>query len=505
LTVLSTLPFAPEECTVNRLLAGLAAATLLPAGITVALATPAMAKPAPAPAPAPAEAASPAMLAAMQRDLGLTADQARVRIAKDDAASRTEARLRKSLGGAFGGAYLTASGSFVVNVTSSARAQEVTAAGATAKVVSRSEASLDAVKASLDRTGALASSVAGWYVDVTSNTVVVLARSVPAAQRFVRASGADAGAVRVVASTESPRLLYDVRGGDAYYMGGGRCSVGLSVNGGFVTAGHCGTPGTAAQGYNQVAMGSFQGSSFPGNDYAWVSVNSNWTPQPWVNNYSGGNVTVAGSTEAAVGAAICRSGSTTGWHCGTIGARNQTVNYSQGSVSGLTRTNVCAEPGDSGGGWMSGQQGQGVTSGGSGNCTSGGTTYFQPVNEILSAFGLTLRTSGGGNPPPPTGCTGYEFTASGSLSSGGAVYQPNGSYYYSSLSGTHRACLDGPTGTDFDLYLQKYSGSTWVTVAEGSTAAADETVSYNGTAGYYRYQVHAYSGSGSYSLGYSNP
>jgi len=492
---------------VNRLLAGLAAATLLPAGITVALATPAMAKPAPAPAPAPAEAASPEMLAAMQHDLGLTADQARVRIANDDAASRTELRLRKSLGGAFGGAYLTSSGSFVVNVTDASRAGEVTAAGATAKVVGRSEASLDAVKARLDKAAAPATSVPGWYVDVTTNTVVVLVRGgTAAAERFVRASGADAAAITVVASTETPRLLYDVRGGDAYYMGGGRCSVGLSVNGGFVTAGHCGTPGTTTQGFNQVAQGTFQGSSFPGNDYAWVSVNSNWTPQPWVNNYSGGNVTVAGSTEAAVGASICRSGSTTGWHCGTVAAKNQTVNYSQGSVSGLTRTNVCAEPGDSGGGWMSGQQGQGVTSGGSGNCTSGGTTYFQPVNEILSAFGLTLRTSGTNPPPPPpTGCTGYEFTVSGSLSSGGAVYQPNGSYYYSSLSGTHRACLDGPTGTDFDIYLQKYSGSTWVTVAEGITPAADETVSYNGTAGYYRYQVHAYSGSGSYSLGYSNP
>ncbi|HTF08361.1 MAG TPA: S1 family peptidase, partial [Asanoa sp.] len=318
--------------------------------------------------------------------------------------------------------------------------------------------------------------------------------------------GLEAADVAVGHSAEQAAPLYNIRGGDAYYMGGGRCSVGLSVNGGFVTAGHCGTPGTTTQGFNQVAQGTFQGSSFPGNDYAWVSVNSNWTPQPWVNNYSGGNVTVAGSTEAAVGASICRSGSTTGWHCGTVAAKNQTVNYSQGSVSGLTRTNVCAEPGDSGGGWMSGQQGQGVTSGGSGNCTSGGTTYFQPVNEILSAFGLTLRTSGTNPPPPPpTGCTGYEFTVSGSLSSGGAVYQPNGSYYYSSLSGTHRACLDGPTGTDFDIYLQKYSGSTWVTVAEGITPAADETVSYNGTAGYYRYQVHAYSGSGSYSLGYSNP
>ena len=493
----------------NRVLAGLAAATLLPAGITVALATPALAKPAPAPAAAPAEAASPEMLSAMRRDLGLTADQAKVRIAKDDAASRTELRLRKTLGSAFGGAYLTGQGSFVVTVTDAAKAADVTAAGATAKVVSRSERTLDALKATLDKAAAKApaTSVPGWYVDVTTNSVVVLAKGGTAAARnFVRASGVDASAVRVVATTESPKTLYDVRGGDAYYMGGGRCSVGLSVNGGFVTAGHCGTPGTSTQGYNQVSQGSFQGSSFPGNDYAWVAVNSNWTPQPWVNNYSGGNVTVAGSTEAAVGAAICRSGSTTGWHCGTIQAKNQTVNYSQGSVSGLTRTNVCAEPGDSGGGWMSGQQGQGVTSGGSGNCSSGGTTYYQPVNEILSVYGLTLRTSGGGtDPPPPTGCSGYEFTATGSLSSGASVYQPNGSYYYSSGSGTHRACLDGPSGTDFDLYLQKYNGSSWVVVAQGITPAADETVSYSGTAGYYRYRVHAYSGSGSYSLGYTNP
>jgi streptogrisin C len=44
-----------------------------------------------------------------------------------------------------------------------------------------------------------------------------------------------------------------------------------------------------------------------------------------------------------------------------------------------------------------------------------------------------------------------------------------------------------------------------VNVASGITSAPDETVSYNGTAGYYRYRVHAYSGSGSYTLGLSNP
>jgi streptogrisin C len=93
---------------------------------------------------------------------------------------------------------------------------------------------------------------------------------------------------------------------------------------------------------------------------------------------------------------VCRSGRTTGWRCGTILGRNETVNYPQGAVSGLTRSNACAEGGDSGGSWISGNQAQGVTSGGSGNCSSGGTTWFQPVNEILGVYGLTLVTTGGG-------------------------------------------------------------------------------------------------------------
>ncbi len=497
----------------NRTLAGVAAAILLPAGlIAVIAAAPALAAPGGATPAVGGEAASPAMLAAMKRDLGLDADAARARIASDDAASRTELALRKKLGKSFGGAWLSG-GSLVVAVTDSARAAEITAAGATPKLVKNSTAKLDVIKAGLDSAAksAPAASVPGWYVDVRTNTVVVQALGgTTAARAFVKASGVGASLVRVETTAERPRLLYDVRGGDAYYIGGGRCSVGFSVNGGFVTAGHCGSAGNATTGFNQVSQGTFQGSSFPGNDYAWVAVNANWTPQPWVNNYAGGNVTVAGSTVAAIGAAICRSGSTTGWRCGTVGAYNQTVNYSQGSVSGLTRTNACAEPGDSGGSWLSGQQAQGVTSGGSGNCTSGGTTYFQPVNEILTAYGRTLTTSGGGGgttPPttPPTGCGGYEFSVSGSLASGGSVYQPNGSYYQSTLSGAHRACLDGPTGSDFDLYLQKWNGSAWASVASGTTSAADETVSYNGTAGYYRWRVLAYSGSGSYALGYTNP
>jgi streptogrisin C len=74
------------------------------------------------------------------------------------------------------------------------------------------------------------------------------------------------------------------------------------------------------------------------------------------------------------------------------------VNYGNNNVvTGLTRTSACAEPGDSGGAFVSNPpllnrvQAQGVTSGGSGNCATGGTTYFQPVTEILTRYLLTLH------------------------------------------------------------------------------------------------------------------
>ncbi|MGI5418902.1 carbohydrate-binding protein [Actinomadura luteofluorescens] len=234
------------------------------------------------------------------------------------------------------------------------------------------------------------------------------------ARAFAKAAGVDAAEVTVKRSAIRPRTYYDLRGGDAYYMNGsGRCSIGFSVTRGgtpgFITAGHCGQPGTTTSGYNQVQQGSFQGSSFPGNDYAWVATNGNWSPVARVNGYgSVQDPAVSGSTVAQTGSPVCRSGSTTGWHCGTVQQLNTSVTYPQGTVSGVTQTNVCAEPGDSGGSFISGSQAQGTTSGGSGDCRSGGTTFFQPVNEGLQVYGLTLYT-GTSNPPddppddPPSG------------------------------------------------------------------------------------------------------
>ncbi|MEV6521340.1 M4 family metallopeptidase [Longispora sp. NPDC051575] len=101
-------------------------------------------------------------------------------------------------------------------------------------------------------------------------------------------------------------------------------------------------------------------------------------------------------------------------------------------------------------------------------------------------------------------CAGYQNTLTGTLASGASVYRP-GTAGFTAAAGVQRGCVDGPAGADFDLYLQKWNGSTWVNVASGTSPGADETLTYTGTAGTYRYRVLSYSGAGNYTLGYSVP
>ncbi|MEV7230968.1 MULTISPECIES: carbohydrate-binding protein [Polymorphospora] len=423
------------------LAAGIGAAMIAVLGITVHAnaGTAPQLRPVDGAVPAPAGVA-PEMFAALQRDLRLTPAQARDRLTTDEKASRVQEVLRTSLGNRYGGTWISPDGKTVtVGVTDEADAATVRALGAVPTRVLRSEAQLDAHVARLDAHSAKApSTVKVWYADTTENTVVVLthAAGLKAARAFALAAGVDPAAVRVEVTTEDPRTYIDVIGGNAYYMsGGGRCSIGFSVNGGFVTAGHCGRTGTRTT----QPSGTYRGSTFPGRDYAWVQVDAGNTPRGLVNNYAGGTVAVAGSTEAAVGAAVCRSGSTTGWRCGTIQQKNTSVTYPEGTVSGVTRSNACAEPGDSGGSWLSGNQAQGVTSGGSGNCRTGGTMYFQPVNPILAAYGLTLITSGSNPPttPPPT-----SNPPGGTTWQAGSVYATGTTVTYGGVS---YRCLQGHT------------------------------------------------------------
>ncbi|RCV53601.1 S1 family peptidase [Marinitenerispora sediminis] len=348
--------------------------------------------------PAPQDlVAAPAQLDALQRDLGLDSAAAARLLTQEAQARSVENDLRSELGDAFGGSVFdAATGALTVSVTDESAAHAVRAAGATPRVVTYGESVLDGVVADLNSsTPGGGTGVTGWYVDTAGDSVVITVREgeTADAERLVEQAGVDSGAVRVEESSEQPRTYADIVGGDPYSINGtGRCSIGFAVEGGFATAGHCGDEGTPVESEDGSGTGSVSGSVFPGSDMGYVEAASGWTPTATVNDYDGGTVTVAGSEEAAEGASICRSGSTTGWHCGTVESKNQTVVYPEGQVTGLTRTDVCAEPGDSGGSWLSGDQAQGVTSGGSGNCTSGGTTYFQPLNPILEEWNLTLVT-----------------------------------------------------------------------------------------------------------------
>ncbi len=467
---------------------------------------------------------APQTLAALQRDLGLTEDEARARVRKDRWATRTARALRATLGDTYAGAWVNREGTqMTVAVTTAAAAERVRATGAEPKVVARSAKALDSVKARLDSAaGRTAPAVSGWYVDVSSNSVTVVARPgrEAAAAAAVNATGVARDAVKVVTSTQDPRPLADLRGGDAYFINGNsRCSIGFSVQGGFVTAGHCGDVGDSTTGAingQQVAQGTVRVSSFPVDDFGFVETNNQWTPTAVVatrNPENTGNVPVAGSEEAPVGAAICRTGSTTGTFCGRITALNATVNYGGGDiVNGLTRTDVCAEPGDSGGSWISGNQAQGVTSGGSGNCATGGETFFQPINEILQRNNLTLVTEGAapeepeepGQPeePAPANCTGFEAAVNGTMAGTGAR---QATQFFRARAGTHTACLAGPANTDFDVALQRWNGRNWQTVQDADNATSSDTLTFTGPAGTYRYQIRSQSGAGAYTMGIDIP
>ncbi|MGC5011425.1 S1 family peptidase [Streptosporangium sp. DT93] len=357
---------------------------------------------------------SPAMLRAMQRDLGLTPEQARTRLLNEARLSPVAAQLRIRLGTRFAGAWLRGPSALrlVVATTSAADTPMILAAGAHAEIVPRSLSELAAIKSMLDRAlpvKRLVSSVR--YVDAKRNRVVLLAQRTDETQNVIEAVGVDNAAVVVLPSTEVPEPLHapavqDVLGGNAFHVGlTSRCSVGFAVftgtRSGFVTAGHCGRTGTRTTGFNGTVQGVFRGSLFPGGDHSWVQVDRGWRTAPEVDDGEGGTVPVAGARIALEGASVCRSDAAGGLHCGLIQQRDASVTYPQGNVFGLTRTSVCAEAGDSGGPFISFDQAQGIASGGSGDCGQGGTSYFEPIDEVLNAYDLTLKTVADTRHRPP--------------------------------------------------------------------------------------------------------
>ncbi|XLE02202.1 S1 family peptidase [Streptomyces sp. 184] len=261
-------------------------------------------------------------------------------------------------------------------------------AGANAQEASFSAAELRAVDLAVGE-----ADVAGtaWYIDRESDTVVVTVDSTVSkaeVARITEAAGADAGAVDVQRTVG--KFTKYIAGGEAITTGGARCSLGFNVESAdgtkyALTAGHCTNIGSS---WN---IGTTTGSSFPTNDYGIIQHSNPAAADGRVYLYNGQYQDITNAADPSQGQSVQRSGSTTGLHGGSVTGLNATVNYGGGDVVyGMIQTNVCAEPGDSGGPLFTGSTAVGLTSGGSGNCSSGGTTFYQPVVEALNAYSVNV-------------------------------------------------------------------------------------------------------------------
>ncbi|MFJ9659151.1 S1 family peptidase [Streptomyces griseoflavus] len=321
-------------------------------------------------------------------------------------ASDLASRLAGLLGDAYAGAYYDGGNKqLVVNVVAGeddtvvVRAEQ---AGAAVSEVDNSMTELEAGARTLKSEATIPGT--SWAVDPRTNKILVTADSTVTGDKWDRLESTveslGSGMATIKKSAGTFRTF--VSGGDAIFSGGARCSLGFNVTAGdgtpaFLTAGHCAAGGdqwSDAQGGQPIA--TVDRAVFPGEgDFALVTYDDPATQAPSDVDVGNQVVPISRAAEATVGQEVFRMGSTTGLADGRVLGLNATVNYPEGTVTGLIQTDVCAEPGDSGGSMFT-RDGLaiGLTSGGSGDCASGGETFFQPVTTALAAVGATLGADG---------------------------------------------------------------------------------------------------------------
>ncbi|MER6660114.1 S1 family peptidase [Streptomyces microflavus] len=313
-----------------------------------------------------------------------------------DAAGKLATTLDRNLGADAAGSYYdTKTKALVVNVVDETAAEQVRQAGGKARVVEHSLAELKSARQTLTDKATIPGT--SWAVDPVTNKVLVTADSTVDGAAWKKLSAVVEGlGGKAELNKTAGEFKPLIAGGDAIWGSGSRCSLGFNVvkdgEPYFLTAGHCTESVTSwsdTQGGSEI--GANEGSSFPENDYGLVKYTSDIAHPSEVNLYNGSTQAITQAGDATVGQAVTRSGSTTQVHDGEVTALNATVNYGNGDiVNGLIQTTVCAEPGDSGGALFAGDTALGLTSGGSGDCSSGGTTFFQPVPEALAAYGAEI-------------------------------------------------------------------------------------------------------------------
>ncbi|WP_326655528.1 MULTISPECIES: S1 family peptidase [unclassified Streptomyces] len=315
------------------------------------------------------------------------------------------------------GTWIGSDGRPVVAVTDTGAAAEVKRAGAHAEIVRHSMRQLRSATDTLSQARRVPGTA--WRMDYKSNTVVVQADSTvsPADWQHLSKIAEEVGGMVKMQRTQGT-FTTRVNGAEPILDQAGRCSAGFNVTNGsdtfVLTAGHCGPAGSTWFSGNRGTqqLGTMTASDFPGTDYALIRYQNNQAPvgPNIVNIGDGQGVQITSAADPFVGQQVFRSGSTTGLRTGKVTGLNATVNYPEGTVTGLIETTVCAEPGDSGGPLIAQGIALGITSGGDGDCRNGGTTYFQPATAAMAALGVRLtgtapsdnNTAAGAQPNNPT-------------------------------------------------------------------------------------------------------
>ncbi|QKV80177.1 S1 family peptidase [Amycolatopsis sp. Hca4] len=319
-------------------------------------------------------------VASLAADAGISESAAVALLRAQAAGADTVQRVTASLGARAADGFLDAAAKPVVNVLDPAAVAQVERAGAQARLVKHSSAALAGAQDALQALPAVAHTSIG--LDPKANQVVLtVADAAKGTDALLKAAAALGDRVRVErVAGEMHTAIYN---GEAITGGGTRCSAGFNTNRGgqnyLIDAGHC------TRAVSQWNVGPSQGASFPTNDYGLIRNTTGSAPGA-VTLWNGSTQRISSAGTATVGQRISKSGSTTHLTSGSVQRTNVTVNYAEGSVYQLIQTDALVNPGDSGGCLFAGSVGLGITSG-----KGGGSSYFQPVGEALSAYGVTLN------------------------------------------------------------------------------------------------------------------
>lgn len=313
----------------------------------------------------------------------------------DTSGAQKAVALAKKLGSTHtAGVYLDSkTGAPVLNVTSHRAARMAKTAGLSSRRVKHSSKQLAAAKRAVDRNGLVPGTA--WAVDPKADRLTVtLDPTVTKTERHRITSVTQKLGDRVSVHHTDDKFRQKATGGSTIWGQDARCSLGFNVvykkhpaKHGFLTAGHCGntTKSWSADKAGTNRIGRTAHSTFPGSDYAIVNYTKG-TGHP--SKVGKRRITKAGTPQ--VGTYVARNGGVSGIHKGHVKARNATVHFQEGTVSGLIKTNICSDSGDSGGALYRGHTAYGLTSGGSGNCSTKGTTFFQPVKPALETYGAKI-------------------------------------------------------------------------------------------------------------------